>query len=95
VYTVQPQGAREVKPGAFHIVRLMTNAVIYAVDSGRDDEGTWVETWVFTVTQENGTTLLTNFARQVNNVDLPLSRDHSKFTKEAAGELQLTPASSF
>jgi hypothetical protein len=33
----------------------MTNAVIYATQSGKDNEGTWVETWVFAVTQENGT----------------------------------------
>jgi hypothetical protein len=94
VYVVHAQDVKEIKPRAFHIVRLRTNAVIYAIESGEDDEGTWVETQVFTVTQENGTTLLTNFARQVNNIDLPLSSDHSKFTKEAAGELQLIPASS-
>ena len=94
VYMVRPQDLREVKPGLFHIERLMTNAVISASQSGQDNEGTWVETWVFTVTQENGTTLLTNFARVVNNIDLPLSNDHSKFAKEAAGELKLIPASS-
>ena|ERR1022692_3314077 len=38
--------------------------------------------------------LLTNFARVVNNLGLPLSNDHSKFAKEAAGELKLIPASS-
>jgi hypothetical protein len=94
VYIVRPQDLREIKPGAFHIERLMTNAVIYATQSGKDSEGTWVETWVFAVTQENGTTLLANFARVVNNIDLPLSNDHSKFAKEAAGELKLIPTNS-
>jgi TonB family protein len=94
VYLIQPQGVKEVKSGAFHIERLMTNAVIYATDSGHDNEGTWVETWVFAVTRENGTTLLTNFGRLVNNLDLPFTSDHSKFAKAAAGELKLIPASS-
>lgn len=94
VYNVHPQDVKEVKPTAFHIERLMTNAVIYATDSGYDNEGTWVETWVFAVTWKNRTTLLANFSRMVNNLDLPLASDHSKFTHAAAGELNLieTPA---
>jgi TonB family protein len=94
VYVVQPQGVKEIKPGAFHIEHLLTNAVIYATQSGKDHEGTWVETWVFAVTREDGTTLLTNFGRVVNNIDLPLSHDDSKFAKAAAGELKLNPANS-
>jgi hypothetical protein len=94
VYIVEPQEVREIKRGALHIERLMSNAVISAIESGKDDAGTWVETLVITVTRENGTTLLANLARQVNNIDLPQGSDDSKFTKEAAGELQLIPASS-
>lgn len=94
VYMVRPKDVKEVKPGLFHIERLLTNAIIYAIQSGEDSEGTWVETWVFAVTKQNETTLLTNFSRIVNNVDLPLSNDHSKFAKQAAGELKLIPASS-
>ncbi|MGA8150221.1 MAG: TonB family protein [Terriglobales bacterium] len=94
VYNVQPQDVREVKPGRFHIERLMTNPVIYATDSGHDNEGTWVETQVLAVTLKNGTALLTNFARVVNNLNLPISSDHSKFAVEAAGEFKLMPANS-
>lgn len=94
VYVQHPQGMIEAKPVAFHIERVMTNAIIYATDSGQDNEGTWVETWVFAMTQENGTTLLTNLTRLVNNIDLPVSNDHGKFAEEAAGKLDLIPASS-
>jgi TonB family protein len=87
VFDLRPEGAREIKPGKFHIDLLMTNAIIYATESGRDHEGTWVETWVFTLTQFDRDTLLTNFSRMVNNLDLPLTSDHSKFAKEAAGKL--------
>jgi hypothetical protein len=94
VYIVEPQEVREIKRGAFHIERLLSNAIIYAIESGKDDDGTWVETLVITVTRENATTLLANLARQVNNIDLPQSTEDSKFTKEAAGELQFIAASS-
>jgi TonB family protein len=90
VYVVRPQDVKEIKPGKFHIDLFMTNAIIYATESGKDHEGTWVETWVFTLTQFDRDTLLTNFSRVVNNLDLPLTSDHSKFAKEAAGKLSRT-----
>jgi TonB family protein len=89
VYGVYPQDVEEIKPGKFHIDRVMTNAAIYASDSAHDNEGTWVETQVLAVTLKNGTTLLTNFSRVVNNLDLPLASDHSKFTEAAVGEFNL------
>jgi hypothetical protein len=54
----------------------------------RDNEGTWVETWVFAVTQKDRETLIAGFLRLVNNNDLPLSVDHSKFSGAETGELQ-------
>ena len=77
----------EVKPGKFLVERHMTNAVVAAIDSGSDNEGTWVETWIFAVTQKDRNTLIANFTRQVNNVKLPLSVSHSKFSSAATGEL--------
>lgn len=88
VYIVRPQDVREIKPFKFHMDFLMTNAVVYETDSGHDDEGTWVETWAFTLTQIDKDTVLTNFSRMVNNLDLPLSSDHSKFAREAVGKLR-------
>jgi TonB family protein len=88
VFVVRPEDAKEIKPSKFHVDFLMTNAVVYAMESGHDNEGTWVETWVFTLTQIDKDTVLTNFSRMVNNLDLPLASDHSKFAKEAAGKLR-------
>lgn len=91
VYAIYSDRAEEVKPGSFHMEQLMTNAVISATDSGKDNEGTWVETWVFSLTQKDKDTLLVNFSRIVNNIDLPLENDHSKFAVAASGELKRLP----
>jgi hypothetical protein len=79
---------REVKPTAFRVQRHLTNAVVLAIDSATDDDGLWVETWSFTVTLKDKNTLITNFSRVVNNANLPLSVDYSKFSRTASGEFQ-------
>ena len=63
----------EVKPGAFRIMRLKSNAIVAAIDSGKDKDGTWVESWDFAVTLKDPTTLIADWYRIVNNVDQPLS----------------------
>jgi hypothetical protein len=80
----------EIKPGLFKVARIGPSGVIVALDQGDDDEGTWVETWTFSVTLKQPDTLITNFYRVVNNVDLPLTVDHSKFSEAKAGELLRT-----
>ena len=91
VYFILSDDVRESKSGKFHMEYLMTNAVIFATDSGKDNEGTWVETWVFSLTEKDKDTLLVNFSRMVNNIDLPLTSDHSKVALEATGELKRLP----
>ncbi len=78
----------EVKPGKFQVQRHLTNALVFAIDSGRDKDGVWVETWAFAITQKDRNTLIANFIRVVNNNDLPLTAEYSKFSVAAAGELQ-------
>jgi hypothetical protein len=53
----------EVKPNQFRMSKLMTNAVIFAIDSGQDNEGEWVETWSFAVTKKDSSTLIANWVR--------------------------------
>jgi hypothetical protein len=77
----------EVKPGKFQAQKLLTNAVIAAIDTGTDNEGRWVESWVFAVTQKDPRTLMVRFARVVNNINLPLTIGHSKFGALAEGEM--------
>ncbi len=81
---------QEVKHGAFHVTRLGPNGIVYAVDSGGDADGTWVETWNFTVTLKQNDKLIINLCRMVNNIDLPTSVKYSKFTENEAGELTRT-----
>lgn len=78
----------EVKPGRFKIERVATNMVVFATDSGMDNDGVWVETWTFVITQKDRNILITNFYRVVNNTDLPLSSDNSKFSLAKTGELK-------
>jgi hypothetical protein len=78
----------EIKTNAFHVQRHLANAVVLSIDSAIDDEGLWIETWCFVVTLKDPNTLLTEFSRVVNNANLPLSVDHSKFTSTASGELR-------
>ena len=83
----------EVKPGDFQVVHYLTNAVVMSIDTGHDQDGQWVESWVFTVTQKDANTLLVQFCRQVNNLDMPANAKGSKFTIAAAGELRrITPS---
>jgi len=81
---------QEVKPGKFHVARLGPNAIVASMDSGRDAEGTWVETWSFVVTLKQRDRLITNLYRVVNNVDMPPGANQSKFTEAEAGELVRT-----
>jgi len=77
----------EVMPGAFQVARLKSNAVVIALGSGTDEDGTWVETWDFALTQKDGSRLIANWVREVNNVDMPATTADSKFSVAATGEL--------
>jgi hypothetical protein len=81
----------EIKPGTYSITRLKTNAVILSVDTGKDREGTWVQSHTYSVTLKDANTLLTNLYWVVNNNDLPPDQDFSKFTVAAVGELSRQP----
>ena len=80
---------KEVKPGVFQTTVLKSNAIISAINSGDDNDGTWVETWSFAVTKSSSTKLLVIFTRLVNNLNLPMISDHGKFAHVASGELSL------
>ena len=78
----------EMKPGEFRLERFQTNVLVFAMDSGQDYDGTWIETLLFAMTQKDRNTLIANFSRVVNNKDLPLSVAYSKFSMIATGELK-------
>jgi hypothetical protein len=93
VFRFKGEQAEEIKWDAtkewqFQIQRKLTNAVVFAMNSGRDDDGQYVETWVFALTQKDRNTLITNLLWVMNNNDLPITVDHSKFSLAAKGELR-------
>jgi hypothetical protein len=85
---VGPDYTLEVKPHQFKFVGLLTNAVIFATDSGHDTEGSWVETWAFAVTLKDSNTLMANYYRVVNNLNLPVANEHGRFSMGYSGELK-------
>ena len=93
VYSVASGTWMEVKPGSFSARCLGPSAVVHAIDSARDADGTWVESWVLAVTVRDPEDLLARWIRMVNNVDLPLTNRSSKFSSDAVGILRRVPTS--
>lgn len=78
----------EAKPGKFKVERIATNMIVFEIDKGEDNDGVWVETWAFVITQKDQNTLITNFYRVVNNTEMPLNAGDSKFSIAKVGELK-------
>jgi hypothetical protein len=76
---------RQAKPGHFVGSMLGPSAVYYALDSGDDEDGTWVESWTFSLTVSESGTLQVEWSRVVNNVDI--ARPSGKFHYSGAGTL--------
>ncbi|MGZ5038340.1 MAG: hypothetical protein ACXWG1_08860 [Usitatibacter sp.] len=75
-----------VNPGKFALARLSTNAVAVSMDSGKDEDGTWVETWTFAMSLTDPDHMLVHWTRIVNNLDLPRAKKGSKFSSVGMGE---------
>ncbi len=83
-------GENEVKATSFQTQIYMTNAVVFATDTGYQNGHQWVETWNFSLTQKDSETLIVCFSRVVNNLDLAEGEDNSKFYVLATGEFRRT-----
>jgi predicted 3-demethylubiquinone-9 3-methyltransferase (glyoxalase superfamily) len=70
----------------FVVARFATNAVAISMDSGKDEDGTWVETWSFAMTLTDQDHMLVHWTRIVNNIDMPLAKKGSKFSSVGMGE---------
>jgi hypothetical protein len=77
---------KESKPGKYKMETYMTNVLIFAFGSGGDDDGVWVETQSFVLTQKDPDTLGAVLAGAVNNTNLPLDRETSKFLYVGTGD---------
>ncbi len=75
----------ETMPRLYQISRHGSNAVIQATDSGNDEDGNWVETWVLVVTRISINELKVEWVRMVNNVALPSSDPKKVFSHGGSG----------
>lgn len=75
----------EAMPGSFRISRQGSNAIVQATRSGTDEDGRWVETWVFVVTGQSENALRVESVRMVNNIDLPTSNPGKTFSYGGSG----------
>jgi len=87
VFYQKDQKWHEVKAGAFRIFKHKSNALIYAISSGSDEDGAWVETWSFSVTKKDKNSLLVFWYSIINNNDAPLEEDHARVATGASGVL--------
>ncbi|WP_139236769.1 hypothetical protein [Rugamonas rubra] len=76
----------EAMPQLFRVSRTGSNAVLQATDSGKDEDGTWVETWIFVLTNRSTEELQVEFVRMVNNIDLPISVPGKVFSYGGSGK---------
>jgi len=82
----------EINPGQFRLFTLATNAVAISLGTGKDEDGTWVETWSFAMTLKDPNHMIVHWTRIVNNVDMPVGTKGSKFSSVGMGELARTGA---
>jgi hypothetical protein len=92
VFIVEHGSSTEAKRGSFAARCLGPSAVVHAIDSAEDADGRWVESWVLAVTARDRGELLVRWIRMVNNVALPVTTPHSRFSAEGVGVLRSVAA---
>jgi hypothetical protein len=88
VYYLADGAWLEAKPGTFHAISWATQAIVTSADTGTDKDGTWVESWTFTLVRVDASTVQTYVLRAVNNLDMPLSNQHHHFAWGFSGVLR-------
>jgi hypothetical protein len=78
----------EVKAGSFTLLQRSTNAVLVSITTGVDADGTWVESWVFTLAPLAPNELRGYFQRLVNNANMDRSKKDAVWGAFASGELK-------
>ena len=87
VFSVERGVLVEVKSGSFAARCLGPSAVVHSIDSARDHDGRWYETWVLVLTMRDQGALLARWVRMVNNATSPSNSKWSKFSSSGAGLL--------
>jgi hypothetical protein len=86
VFTLREDNTfKEVKKGKFKIITHKTNAIIFAQDAENDQrtdtpqKSGWVETWNFTITLNDDSSMFVYLNRCVNNQDLTHESDNDEY----------------
>jgi hypothetical protein len=77
----------EMKPGTFSVYNWGSQAVVYSLTSGTDEDGTWVEGSSFTLMHNSPSSLIVYWLRTVNNLNLSADNPDFYFTWEFSGEM--------
>ncbi|HVI26002.1 MAG TPA: hypothetical protein VM576_07420 [Xanthomonadaceae bacterium] len=78
----------EMKPGTFTVSAWGSQAVLYSLTSGQDEDGTWVEGSSFTLVRTSPDAVVAYWLRTVNNLDLPQEHPDHHFAWEFSGEMR-------
>ena len=91
VHTVRTKNGKEsvwdVKAGRLTFAQNLTNALLYSINTGRDSDGRWAETWSFAMTLRDADHMIVQWTRIVNNIDLPTDDKNKTFAFVRIGEL--------
>ena len=79
--------SEEAKRGSFALSTWGSQAVVWAIDSGHDQDGTWVEGWTFCLVHLDGDTLVAYWLRNVNNLDIARTDSNYHFAYGYSGQM--------
>ncbi len=91
VFTFARGTWNEIKAGLFRIHSWGSQALVYSITSGRDAQGTWIESSSFILMHDTPTTLIAYWVRAVNNLDLPVDHPDHHWTRGGSGQLRRMP----
>lgn len=77
----------EMKAGTFSLFNWGSQAVIYSLTSGQDEDGTWVEGSSFTLVHHSPSSIIAYWLRTVNNLNLSPDSPDFHFAWEFSGEM--------
>ncbi len=89
VFTLASGKWEELKPNTFAVEHYGPHAIVVSTTSGKDSDGTWVETYVFTLASTSPGQLVAYALRTVNNLDMVPGHPHRQFAFGNSGVMHL------
>lgn len=89
VFTLENGKRDELKQDTFAVEHYGPHAIVVSTTSGKDSDGTWVESYVFTLDHLTPDELVVYSTRIVNNLDMRPGQPHRQFAFGHTGILHL------